>query len=357
MRELQVGLGERSYPIRIGQGSLTAVGADLKERNIANRYCVISDDRVAALYSEKLMASLAQAGLQAELVTFPHGEPSKTLQTVAELASRLAQLGFDRKDAIIALGGGVVGDIAGFLASSYMRGIPFVQIPTTLLAQVDSSVGGKTGVDIPEGKNLVGAFYQPKAVFIDCDVLNTLPREELLGGLGEVIKYGVIRDGAFFDYLHENREQILAVDPAVIEEVIYICCKIKAEVVAEDEKESNVRRILNYGHTLGHAVEAASGFTLIHGLAVSIGMVAAAKLSVLNGLLSTEEQDKIVQLLVDYDLPTVVPAELDRNQIIDYLQVDKKIVAGRVFYVLPTSIGSTLITDKITHEQIVEVLQ
>ena len=206
MAELIVGLVDRSYPIVIEKGCLARIGQDLQKKDIGNRYCVIADDRVAELYGEVLLQGLSEAGLEAQLLTFPHGESNKNLATVAALASSLAKLGFDRKDAIIAFGGGVSGDIAGFLASSYMRGIPFVQIPTTLLAQVDSSVGGKTGVDIPEGKNLVGAFYQPKAVYIDIDVLQTLPADELLGGLAEVIKYGVIRDEQFFDFLKTSRE-------------------------------------------------------------------------------------------------------------------------------------------------------
>jgi 3-dehydroquinate synthase len=302
------------------------------------------------------MQSLTDAGLKAEIITFPMGEANKNLATVAALASQLARLGFDRKDAIIAFGGGVSGDIAGFLASSYMRGIPFVQIPTTLLAQVDSSVGGKTGVDIPEGKNLVGAFYQPQAVYIDIDVLATLPREELLGGLGEVIKYGVIRDREFFDYLSQAREAILQLDSASLEKVICTCCKIKADVVSEDEREGGVRRILNYGHTIGHAVEGASDYSIIHGLAVSIGMVAAANLAVLNNLMTKEEAGQVVQILTDYNMPITVPEELDRKRIKEYLLTDKKTVGGTVFFVLPTTIGSTIITDKVTESQVDEVL-
>ena len=246
-------------------------------KNIAKRYGIIADDTVAGLYGEAVQKSLRSAGIESELLVFAHGEAHKTLQTIGDLAGQLARLGFDRQDALIGLGGGVAGDIAGFLAASYMRGIPFVQLPTTLLAQVDSSVGGKTGVDIPEGKNLIGAFYQPKAVFIDISVLQTLPRQELLGGLAEVIKYGVIRDKEFFSFLRDNRQGILDLDPELIKKTCKICCSIKSAVVSEDEREGGMRRILNYGHTIGHAVEGASDYTLIHGLAVSIGMVAAAQ--------------------------------------------------------------------------------
>jgi len=356
MQELQVGLGDRSYPIVIDNGCLQRVGQDLSSKKIAKRYGVVADDLVAELYGDMLMANLKAAGINAELLTFPHGEANKTLQTIGDLAGKLARLGFDRKDALIGLGGGVTGDITGFLAASYMRGIPFVQLPTTLLAQVDSSVGGKTGVDIPEGKNLVGAFYQPKAVYIDTSVLETLPREELLGGLGEVIKYGVIRDEEFFHFLRDNREGILTLEPELINKTIHLCCKIKAEVVSEDEREGGVRRILNYGHTIGHAVEGASDYTLIHGLAVSIGMVAAAKLSVLNDLLDKDDYRQIIDLLQQYKMPVVVPDSLDRSRIKKYLLTDKKTVGGKVFYVLPTQIGKTVITDHVTEGQVDEVL-
>ncbi len=356
MQELQVGLGDRSYPIIIADGCLQTVGEDLRTKKIAKRYGVVADDLVAELYGKVVMENLKAAGINAELLTFPHGEAHKTLQTIGDLAGRLAQLGFDRKDALIGLGGGVTGDITGFLASSYMRGIPFVQIPTTLLAQVDSSVGGKTGVDIPEGKNLVGAFYQPKVVYIDISVLDTLPRQELLGGLGEVIKYGVIRDKHFFHFLRDNSQGILNLEPELIKKTVYTCCRIKAEVVSEDEREGGIRRILNYGHTIGHAVEGASEYTLIHGFAVSIGMVAAARLAVLNGLLAKDECNKIIEILKLYTMPVEVPKTLARPRIKKFLLTDKKTVGGKVFYVLPTEIGKTVITDQVTEKQLNEVL-
>ncbi len=356
MQQLQVGLGDRSYPIIIDSGCLPKIGADLRSQNIAKRYGIIADDRVAGLYGEAVQKSLRSAGIESELLVFNHGEAQKTLQTIGDLAGQLARLGFDRQDALIGLGGGVAGDIAGFLAASYMRGIPFVQLPTTLLAQVDSSVGGKTGVDIPEGKNLIGAFYQPKAVFIDISVLQTLPRQELLGGLAEVIKYGVIRDKEFFSFLRDNRQGILDLDPELIKKIVHICCSIKSVVVAEDEREGGMRRILNYGHTIGHAVEGASDYTLIHGLAVSIGMVAAARLAVLNGLLPQVECTAIIDILKAYGMPTEVPKTLDRVRIKRYLLTDKKTVGGKVFFVLPTTIGKTVITDKVTEQQVDQVL-
>lgn len=351
-----VGLDERSYPIRISPGLLEQVGADLQQRNIGSHYGVISDDRVANLYGDRFMKSLAAVGIQAELITFSAGEENKTLRTIADLASELARRGLDRRDALIALGGGVTGDITGFLASIYMRSIPFVQVPTTLLAQVDSSVGGKTGVDIPEGKNLVGTFYQPKAVYIDTDVLRTLPADELRGGLAEVIKYGVIHDAEFFTFLQKNREAILNLDREVMTRLIARCCEIKAWVVEQDEREGGLRRILNFGHTVGHAVEAASDFKMIHGKAVAVGMCAAADLAVRSGCLAEEAAAAVHKLVKDYELPVSVPANLDRKQIKQYLLHDKKTVGGQVFYVLPESIGQVRITDQVADEDIDAVL-
>ncbi len=226
MAEITVGLNERSYPIIIESGCLNRIAADLAARRIAKRYAIITDSRVAKLYGEQLLDQLVAAGISARLFPFPEGEKNKNMLTIAALASRLAQAGYDRHDGLIALGGGVTGDITGFLASIYMRGIPFVQIPTTLLAQVDSSVGGKTGVDIPEGKNLVGTFYQPKIVYIDCAVLATLAREELLSGLAEVIKYGIICDRQFFTFLSEYRRQILHLEGEAIARMIETCCRL-----------------------------------------------------------------------------------------------------------------------------------
>ncbi|OGQ96733.1 MAG: 3-dehydroquinate synthase [Deltaproteobacteria bacterium RIFOXYD12_FULL_57_12] len=356
MKELHVGLGDRAYPILIEAGLLDRVGADLKARAVAKRYAVIADDHVAGLYAGLLMNSLTAAGIAAELVTFPRGEASKHLATVAALASELAQRGFDRRDGLIALGGGVTGDITGFLAAVYMRGIRFVQVPTTLLAQVDSSVGGKTGVDIPEGKNLVGVFYQPRCVYIDSQALLTLPEAELLNGLAEVIKYGVIADRDFFDFLEEKRLAILARELPVLEEVIKICCTIKARVVEADEREADLRRILNFGHTIGHAVEAASQYALAHGSAVAMGMAAVVELARLQGLLVADEAARIRQLISDFGLPVAIPPAYDRQTIIGYLKTDKKTVAGRPFFVLPTAIGKVVITDDVAEDLIRAVL-
>ncbi len=356
MEKLVVGLGDRSYPIIIEQGCLARIGEDLAKRKIANRYCIITDDNIRTLYGEIVLKSLNDNNISAELISFPAGEASKNLSLFASLSSSLAQLGFDRKDGVIALGGGVTGDLAGFIASSYMRGIPFVQIPTSLLAQVDSSVGGKTGVDIPEGKNLVGAFYQPKAVYIDTDVLKTLPKSEFIGGMAEVIKYGVIWDSSFFQYILDVRDDALSLEPAIISKIIFTCCKIKAEVVAEDEQETNLRRILNYGHTIGHAVEAVSDFSIIHGKGVAIGMSAAARISVKKGLMTKEDAARIDSIICEYGLPTEIPKEFNRNKIKKYLLTDKKIVAGKISYILPKTIGEVVITDDVNDALIDSVL-
>ncbi len=354
---LHVGLDDRSYPIIIEDGLITRIGSDLSEHKIGTKYGVIADDHVASLYGSTLLRSLEDAGLQTTLFTFPQGEESKNLETFAGLHRDLAQAGFDRSDALIGLGGGVTGDMTGFLAATYMRGIPFVQVPTTLLAQVDSSVGGKTGVDIPEGKNLVGAFYQPKVVYIDTAVLTTLPVKEYCGGLAEVIKYGVIRDRDFFLFLENNIDQILGLDRQTIQEMIHICCRIKADVVAEDERESNIRRILNYGHTIGHAIEAASEYSIIHGEAVAMGMVAALRLAVGNGLCKRQDAGRVATLIHNYGLPTEIPHNLDRDQMKRYLLSDKKTVGKRVFYVLPTEIGKVIITDDVPDTLVDEALK
>lgn len=344
---IQVGLGERSYPIIIGTGILGQIGTLLKAADIAKRYGLISDDRVAALYGDKVLATLQESGVRAELFTFSHGEASKCLQTVGDLASRLVEHGFNRRSGLVALGGGVTGDITGFLASIYMRAIPFVQIPTSLLAQVDSSVGGKTGVDIPQGKNLIGTFYQPRAVYIDIDVLQTLPKDEFLGGMAEVIKYGASINADFFDWLQQNRDAILALDPAVIIPMIRRCCEMKAAVVEQDEQEGGLRRILNFGHTIGHAVEAASGYQLIHGYAVAIGMRAVADLAVRSGFTKPAVAERISDLLQQFGLPIKIPTQYDRSVLRQFMLTDKKAHNGRLVFVVPVDIGKVQITDQI----------
>jgi 3-dehydroquinate synthase len=356
MSKLEVGLGERSYPITIEQGCLERISSELASLYPASRYCIVTDDNVAEIYGSQLLQTLDAAGLPCDLLTFPYGEDHKNLVTVGSLMSQAAQKGLDRESMFIALGGGVSGDVVGFVAATYMRGVPFIQIPTSLLAQVDSSVGGKTGVDIPEGKNLVGAFYQPRAVYIDPDVLHTLPHKEYINGMAEVIKHGIIRDADYFHMLDEKFDQVMALDPEVLEELIYVSCSIKSAVVAVDEKESNLRRILNFGHTIGHAVEAASDFEIAHGFAVAIGMVAAARISVLKGFLGNEKLAAIISMLKRYGLPTEVPEDLDRSLIKSYLLTDKKRIGSKTSFILVTDIGEVIITEEVIDGEIDAVI-
>lgn len=356
MSVLSVGLGTRSYAITIEHGCLDRIGTILASEFPASSYCIVADDTVTELYGNRLLRVIREHGLACELLSFAHGEANKNLNTVAMLASGAARLGLDRKSMILALGGGVSGDIAGFLASSYMRGIPFIQIPTTLLAQVDSSVGGKTGVDIPEGKNLFGSFYQPLAVFIDPSVLDSLPEEQYLNGMAEVIKHGIIKDEKYFNFLRDKFDSIMALDPETLTELIYISCRIKTEIVAADEQESNIRRILNFGHTIGHGVEAASSFSILHGFAVSIGMIAAARIAVMRSVFEQAQLEQIISLLHRYKLPTELPVDLDRSLIKSYLLTDKKRIAGKTSYVLPKRIGEMLITDTVDPKEIEAVL-
>ena len=356
MSRLEVGLGERSYSITIEQNCLQKIGGELGSLHPASRYCIITDDNIAEIYGRRLLQAIESTGLSCDLLTFPHGEEHKNLATVSSLLSHAARKGLDRKSIFIALGGGVSGDIGGFVAATYMRGVPFIQIPTSLLAQVDSSVGGKTGVDIPEGKNLVGAFYQPEAVYIDPDVLNTLPSKEYINGMAEVIKHGIIRDAGYFQMLDQKFDQVMALDPDVLGELIYVSCRIKSAVVAEDEKESNIRRILNFGHTIGHAVEAASDFEIAHGFAVGIGMVAAARISVLKGILGNEKLAAMISMIKRYGLPTEVPEDLDRNRIKSYLLTDKKRIGSKTSFILATDIGEVIITDEVIDEEIDAVI-
>lgn len=353
---LTVGLGERAYPIHIGSGILPKLGELLRDRLAARRYAVIADETVAGLYGGAALQSLTRAGLSGELFTFPPGEASKRLAVIEDLADRMARAGFDRSHAVLTLGGGVSGDMAGFLAAIYMRGIPFAQVPTTLLAQVDSSVGGKTGVDIEAGKNLVGAFHQPGLVLIDTDLLRTLPRREILGGMAEVIKYGASLDADFFRRLEQRRERILALDADCLNLVAARCCALKARVVEEDEREGGLRRVLNFGHTIGHAVEAASDFALPHGFAVSIGMCAATELAQVCGYAPAGLKEEIAGLLAACGLPTEIPPDIDRERVAALMRADKKGVDGRLFFVLPTALGRATITDRVDADELMRVI-
>ena len=350
--KVKVELGSRSYDILIGLGSLSDCHKHIKRLFSSGSLFMISDDNCFDLIGHDLIRLLAENGLSVRSVVFPMGEGSKNLRTVENISSELAQKGADRHSVIIALGGGVTGDIAGFVASIYMRGIPFVQIPTTLLAQVDSSVGGKTGVDLKEGKNLVGTFYQPSLVIIDIGVLATLPPKELRNGLSEVIKYGAIWDADFFSYLEDNIKGCIGLEPEAIMEVVRRSCEIKAEVVSSDEREAGLRRILNFGHTFGHAIEAASNFQISHGEGVSIGMVAASRLSNMKGLLSDNELERMINLITAMGLPVELPSYLNIDDVISRIKYDKKSRGGDIHFVLLKRIGDTLITPDVSNNEI-----
>ncbi|KII77711.1 3-dehydroquinate synthase [Vibrio renipiscarius] len=340
MERITVSLDERSYPISIGAG-LFNNPAHLSHLSSKHKVVVISNVTVAPLYANKILSLLQQQGCQASLLELPDGEQYKTLDTFNTVMSYLLEGNYSRDVVIIALGGGVIGDLVGFAASCYQRGVDFIQIPTTLLSQVDSSVGGKTAVNHKLGKNMIGAFYQPKAVVIDTDCLATLPEREFAAGMAEVIKYGIIYDGDFFTWLEDNLEALYRLDEQALSYAIARCCQIKADVVAQDEKESGIRALLNLGHTFGHAIEAELGYgQWLHGEAVSSGTVMAAKTAQLQGLIPLEQLERIITLLKRAKLPVHTPETMSFDDFIKHMMRDKKVLAGELRLVLPTSIGS-----------------
>ena len=340
MERITVSLGERSYPISIGAG-LFNDPAHLSFLTAKQKVVVISNVTVAPLYAERILSILAHQGCQASLLELPDGEQYKTLDTFNTVMSYLLEHNFSRDVLIIALGGGVIGDLVGFAASCYQRGVDFIQIPTTLLSQVDSSVGGKTAVNHPLGKNMIGAFYQPKSVIIDTNCLATLPAREFAAGMAEVIKYGIIYDAEFFTWLEQNLEALYALDEKALAYAIARCCEIKAEVVAQDEKESGIRALLNLGHTFGHAIEAELGYGhWLHGEAVSSGTVMAAKTAQLRGDITLAQLERIIALLKRAKLPVHTPESMSFADFMRHMMRDKKVLAGELRLVLPTGIGS-----------------
>jgi 3-dehydroquinate synthase len=337
---VDVALGERSYGISIGSGTLSNLGQVCNDLGLSKKLVVITNPTVAGYYLKSVITSLESAGFTVATAQIPDGEEFKNLQVVAAVYDDLVDAGMDRGGVIIALGGGVVGDLAGFVAATFLRGIDFVQVPTTLLSQVDSSVGGKTGVNLAKGKNLVGAFYQPKFVLIDVNTLSTLPEREFIGGLAEVVKYGVILDSEFFSYIESHVAEILAREPETLKHLISRCCSLKAEVVGKDEREAGLRAVLNYGHTLGHAVESLSGYgKYAHGEAVAIGMVAAARFSEQKGLASSADTARIEALISRLRLPTAAP-QFTSEEYIASLVRDKKARDGGITFVCNKGIGS-----------------
>jgi 3-dehydroquinate synthase len=344
----------RGYPIHIGAGLLAR--AELYVPHLAGaRVAIITNETVAPLYLATVRAALAAHDPLA--VVLPDGERYKTLEVLNRIFDALLQNRCDRQTTLIALGGGVIGDLAGFAAACYQRGVPFLQVPTTLLAQVDSSVGGKTGVNHPLGKNMIGAFYQPRAVIVDTDTLATLPDRELSAGLAEVIKYGLIRDAEFFAWLERHMERLLAREPAALAEAIERSCRHKAEVVAADEREGGVRAILNLGHTFGHAIEAGVGYgQWLHGEAVAAGMVLAADLSRRLGWIADADVRRIAALIARARLPQRPPATLTTARWRELMSVDKKVQAGRLRLVLLKRIGQAVVTDAVPEALLTETL-
>ncbi|MBV8625569.1 MAG: 3-dehydroquinate synthase [Herbaspirillum sp.] len=341
---LNVDLGERSYPIHIGRGLLD--DASLLPRYVAGkRVAIVTNDKVGPLYLEKLSRTLRQAGKQVTEIVLPDGEEEKNWASLMTIFDRLLADKCDRKTTLVALGGGVIGDLTGFAAASYMRGVPFVQVPTTLLSQVDSSVGGKTGINHPLGKNMIGAFYQPQAVIADTATLHTLPARELSAGIAEVIKHGAIIDAPFFDWIEANVAQLVAKDDAALAYAIQRSCEIKADVVRQDEREGGLRAILNFGHTFGHAIENGLGYgEWLHGEAVGCGMVMAADLSHRLGYIDAATRERIRNVTAAAGLPTRAP-DLGTERWLELMEVDKKNEGGQIKFILIKPLGSPLITN------------
>lgn len=344
MRTVTVSLGQRSYPIHIGGKLLGTLGQACRRLNLGARCAIITDRNVAPRYAKAAEKSLRAAGFEPVIIIVPAGETAKSLQTVQSCYDQLAKHRLERKSFIVALGGGVVGDLAGFVAATYLRGIAFVQVPTTLLAQVDSSVGGKVGVNLKAGKNLVGAFYQPKLVLCDLDALRTLPPREFRAGLAEVIKYGIIYDAPLFARLERDLPKLLKLHSATLAAVVARCCEIKAEVVSQDETESGLRAILNFGHTIGHALEAISRYgKYLHGEAISIGQVAAAELSSALTGLPPADAERIADLFRRAGLPTSVKLNArELKGVFAAMRLDKKVSSGEVKFVLAERLGKVV---------------
>lgn len=356
MKDIFVDLGKDSYSIIIDRGILSQVGTLISKVISPRKAIIITDKIVEPLYGNVVLNSLSECKFDVKLVSLEPGEEQKSMAMAEVLYESLFDHEMDRKSLIVALGGGVLGDLAGFVASTFMRGIPFIQIPTTLLAQVDSSIGGKVAVNHPRGKNMIGCFYQPKAVFIDTDTIRTLPEAEITAGMVEVIKYGMIKDAAFFEYIEKHLLEILELEPAVLEEIIYNSCKVKTHVVELDEKEEGLRAILNYGHTIGHALEALTSYKKYrHGDAVAMGMIYASKIAMEMNLADESVLKRQESLFVKLGL-SLKDTELNPDDIVSILYQDKKTIGGKLRFVLPTEIGTVVINDRVNEETILKVL-
>lgn len=355
MQTLTVELGDRSYPIYIGT-KLLSDKRQFESVIRGNKVAIVTNETVGPLYLDKIKSQLSDFDVLE--IVLPDGEQFKTLEYLNKIFDALLQAHCNRDVTLIALGGGVIGDMTGFAAATYQRGVDFIQVPTTLLSQVDSSVGGKTGVNHALGKNMIGAFYQPRAVFIDIDTLDSLPDNEFSAGLAEVIKYGLIVDADFFDWLEQNIDDLVNRDKAALEHAILVSCQTKADVVARDERESGVRALLNLGHTFGHAIEAGMGYgAWLHGEAVAAGMAMAADLSQRLGWISSSDVDRIRELLSRAGLPVNGPSDLAVSTYLDLMAVDKKVQQGKMRFVLMKSIGNAVITADVDPQKLKETLE
>jgi len=346
MKELRVSLGTRSYPIVIGRDLLDGIGPRVLEALPASRgargAAVITDSRVCGLYLQRVLASLQKVGLAVTDIQIPEGEQHKNLAWLALIYDRLIEARIERTSPIVALGGGVIGDLAGFAAATILRGVPLIQVPTTLLAQVDASIGGKTAINHAAGKNLIGAFHQPRLVVTDVSTLSTLPRRELVAGFAEVVKYAVILDPELFGVLESKSAVLLKQDADLLADVVATCCRLKVMVVEEDEREGDYRAILNFGHTIGHAIEALTEYReFLHGEAVAIGMACACRLSRRRGLISAADERRVVELLAAFGLPTRVPGDFKPAQVAIAIEADKKAAGGKIKFVAVEEIGRT----------------
>ncbi len=356
MNKLRIDLADRSYDILIGRSFLPKLGDFLPNFSDYKRSLIVTNPAIHRLYGETLKKALQQIGLESDIFEIPEGETHKTIQIAQTVYDHLVDSQCDRRTLMFALGGGVVGDLTGFVAATYQRGVPYVQVPTSLLAQVDSSVGGKTAVNHPKGKNLIGAFYQPKTVIIDLETLKTLPDIEFRAGLAEIIKYGVIEDPNLFSYLEDHVDQVLSKDAETLIHIIKTSCSIKAKVVEKDETESNYRMVLNFGHTFGHAIEALSQYSRYkHGEAVAMGMVYAAKLSQSLGKCLQETVERIEGLIKQFNLPTQWP-EYSKDKYLDAMYLDKKVRDKKMKFILVKEIGKVEIVDHVTEQHLIKLL-
>jgi 3-dehydroquinate synthase len=355
MKKVNVELGDRSYEVRVGTTLLERIGFWLREKDFSGRAVVITDATVGGLYADTVSRGLIVAGFEVTLLEVPPGEEQKSLETAAGLYDRLTEALAERNTPVLALGGGVVGDLTGFVAATFMRGLPLVQVPTTLLAQVDSSLGGKTAVDHGRLKNIIGVFYQPVMVVADIDTLRTLPEDELANGLAEVIKAAAARNKKLFSFLEINIRRAKELHSGVLEDMIAEAARVKAEIVSKDEREKGLRSVMNFGHTVGHAIEAVSQFNLKHGQAVAIGMMAAAKISARMGMLAEGEVVRLENLIAAAGLPVKMP-ELDREEIMQAMRHDKKVRGDKIRFVLLKSIGDAFISDEVDPALVREVL-